>query len=396
MAISGANLLLVDDDPECLRLLGRLLADHGYRIRVAESGDQALATLAALPADEPIDLVLLDILMPGEVDGIDTCRRIKARDGMGNTPVIFLTGRDDRQTMVQAFAAGGADYVLKPFNTDVLLARVRTHTELGRLSRGLESALAERTDELRDANRRLRRLAAEVSLVAERERERLARELHDSPMQQLSLAQMQVTTAARHPGSDESQGQLEVGLELMRDALGQLRTLQFELSPPVLRREGLGAALRWLASHTSERFGLDLRYAGAGQLPPLRWELAVGLFQCARELTYNLVKHAGATGGLLALHAQSAGIQVVVSDNGHGFPDGADRTTADADGGYGLFAIRERLKLWGGTLDIESGPSGTRATLLVPLAMATERRRLPRPATAPASAPAPVPARVPS
>jgi len=167
------HVLVVDDERENVRFLGSVLGQHGYQVHVAESGEQALEIAEAIVHALRLDLVLLDIRMPAGLDGIETCRRLKGRPELRSTPVIFLTGKDERETMVQAVEAGGADYVLKPFNTDVLLARVRAHCRLGQLSNDLESALAESTRELRKANAKLRVLAMEISLVAERERKRL-------------------------------------------------------------------------------------------------------------------------------------------------------------------------------------------------------------------------------
>jgi two-component system, sensor histidine kinase and response regulator len=362
----GRNILVVDDEPENIRFLGRLLAGRGYEVHVADSGERALDALDAISADERLDLVLLDILMPSGMDGIETCRRLKFREVMRTTPVIFLTGKDDRETMMLAFEAGGADYVLKPFNADVLLARVRTHSELGRLSDDLESALSERTRELQDANAQLRRLATEISLVGERERKRLAGELHDSPMQKLALAQTQIVSAARCRDA-ESDRLLDVGLELLRDALHELRTLQFELSPPVLYQEGLSPALRWLASHTAQRFGPNLAFVESGPIPRLDREAEVILFQCARELVYNLIKHSGATRGELELGYSGNAVVLSLSDNGKGFGPDVARPDPRGEGGYGLFGVRERLKLWGGGLDLKSGSSGARVTVRVPL-----------------------------
>jgi two-component system sensor histidine kinase/response regulator len=364
--MTARNILVVDDEPENIRFLGRLLAGQGYQVHVADSGEQALAALDAITTDERLDLVLLDILMPSGMDGIETCRHLKSREAMRTVPVIFLTGKDDRETMMRAFEAGGADYVLKPFNADVLLARVRTHSELGRLSGDLESALAERTRELRQANVLLRRLATEISLVEERERKRLAGELHDSPMQKLALAQAQVASAAKHRDA-ESDRMLEVGLELMRDAIQELRTLQFELSPPVLYQEGLSSALRWLASHMKQRFGHDLAFVESGPMPRLDRKTEVILFQCARELVYNLLKHSGAARGELKLGCRGNVVALSVSDNGRGFTPDAARADSPGSGGYGLFGVRERLKLWGGGLDLESDASGARVTVRVPL-----------------------------
>lgn len=173
------SVLVVDDDLRNIRLVGSLLTESGFRVHVADNGLLALA----IAREVQPDLVLLDILLPPRMNGIETCHRLKVCPDTRAIPVIFLTGKEDEETMVRAFEVGGADYVQKPFNAQVLLARVRTHTELGLLSRELERTLAERTRELSEANATLRKLAMEVSLIEEREKKRLAANLHDSPMQ---------------------------------------------------------------------------------------------------------------------------------------------------------------------------------------------------------------------
>jgi signal transduction histidine kinase len=359
------NILIVDDEPENVRLLGSLLAGDGFDLHVAHSGEQALEILDALRGEVYLDVILVDILMPGGMSGIETCRRIKSRADASSAPMIFLTGKDDSETMLEAFAAGGADYVLKPFNADVLLARVRAHSQLARLSRDLATLLWERTAELRDANAKLQRLAREICFVEEEEKKRLAGELHDSPMQKLALAQLQIAAAAKHRDA-ESDRALAVGLDLLRDALQELRTLQFELSPPLLRQEGLGAALRWFTAQTAQRFGLELPFVESGSCPPLRQDLSLILFQCARELVHNVVKHSGASRCRLELHYEQDAVRLVVSDNGKGFVPDAVGPRLDGKGGYGLRSLRERLGLWGGSLSIDSDGSGTRATVRVP------------------------------
>jgi signal transduction histidine kinase len=356
------SILVADDDPHNVRVVGSLLKESGYQVHVADSGELALA----IAGEVPLDLILLDIRMPRRVDGIETCRRLKADDRTRPIPVIFLTGKEDEETTVRAFAAGGADYVKKPFNAQVLLARVRTHTELGLLSRELERALGERTRELSDANAKLRQLAMEVSLIEEREKKRLAGDLHDSPMQKLALAQMQIASA-RKCRDGESDLLLESGLELLRDALRELRFLQFELSPPLLYQEGLAAALRWLASHASQRWGVDLSFIASDPFPTLDTDLSVILFQFARELVYNVIKHADASAGRIELEVRDNAVRLVVSDDGKGFPPAAAAGQPGAGGGYGLFSVRERLALLGGELSIESDARGVRASVRVPL-----------------------------
>jgi signal transduction histidine kinase len=140
--------------------------------------------------------------------------------------------------------------------------------EIDALARGFNRMLGrieQRDNELRDANDRLRRLASDLSQLEEAEKARLSEELHDGPMQKLALAQIQISAAVSDArvadadaDQDEAQAQFIAGIQLLREAIGELRTLQFELSPPVLHERGLAAALDWLAGDTRERWGIDL------------------------------------------------------------------------------------------------------------------------------------------
>ena len=363
METTPRSVLVVDDDPRNVRAVGSLLKESGYQVHVAHNGELALAIAQKVP----LDLILLDILMSPEMDGIETCRCLKAHPLTRRVPVIFLTGKEDEETMICAFEAGGADYVKKPFNAPVLLARVRTQTELGLLSRNLEQALIQRTQELSDANTKLRQLAVEIALIEEREKKRLAGHLHDSPMQKLALAQMQIASAGQYL-DDESDQLLESGLELLRDALQELRFLQFELSPPLLYQEGLAVALQWLASHARQRWGITMGFVGAQPLPALDTDLAIILFQFARELVYNVVKHAKASHAGIRLDAENGEIRLMVEDNGQGIKSNNAPVAAEEKyAGFGLFSIRERLLLLGGSLSIEFNESGTRAVVSIPL-----------------------------
>lgn len=127
------RLLVVDDAPDQLRMLVRVLGDSGYDVQTASDGAAALAA-----ADQyPPDLVLLDVDMPG-IDGLETCRRLKAQERFAATPVIFLSGFGDVDQRLRAFAAGGVDFVSKPFDTAEVRARISTHLELERLRRNAE------------------------------------------------------------------------------------------------------------------------------------------------------------------------------------------------------------------------------------------------------------------
>ena len=120
-----ATVLVVDDTPENLTLMGALLRDH-FMVKVANNGEKALKIAMS---DTPPDLVLLDIMMPG-TDGYEVCRRLKATAATRDIPVIFLTARSDPDDERMGLALGAVDYITKPISPPILLARVNTHLAL--------------------------------------------------------------------------------------------------------------------------------------------------------------------------------------------------------------------------------------------------------------------------
>ncbi len=141
--MSEGLVLIVDDVPKNLQVLGSMLRTFGFDVAFASGGPQAL-TLAR--ARQP-DLVLLDVMMP-EMDGYATCRAFKEDPNLQKIPILFLTAKTETDDIVEGFEAGGVDYVTKPFRSVELLARVRTQIQLGRTRR--ELALA--NEELKVSN----------------------------------------------------------------------------------------------------------------------------------------------------------------------------------------------------------------------------------------------------
>ena len=120
-----AFVLIVDDSPLNLQVLGNTLRENGYKLAAAKSGSEALDFVQKkIP-----DLILLDIMMP-EMDGYEVCKKLKEDENTKKIPVIFLTARTDTDSIVRGFEAGGVDYVVKPFNPAELLARVKTQIKL--------------------------------------------------------------------------------------------------------------------------------------------------------------------------------------------------------------------------------------------------------------------------
>jgi class 3 adenylate cyclase len=125
-----SRILVIEDTPANIQTLSAILKGAGYEMSIATNGRQGLEALERIRPD----LILLDIMMP-EMDGFETCRRIKASTAWREIPVIFLTARTDTADIVRGFELGAVDYVAKPFNAHELLARVNTHLELDHLHR---------------------------------------------------------------------------------------------------------------------------------------------------------------------------------------------------------------------------------------------------------------------
>jgi putative two-component system response regulator len=136
-------VLVVDDSPENIDLLSEILRED-YRVRVATSGEKALKIVYS---DEPPDLILLDIMMPG-VSGLEICRRLKANPDRRRIPIIFVTAMSSTEDERRGLEIGAVDYITKPISPPIVMARVRTHLALYDQSRELANMVAQRTTEL--------------------------------------------------------------------------------------------------------------------------------------------------------------------------------------------------------------------------------------------------------
>lgn len=120
--ILQTNILVVDDTPDNVRLLSKILTEKGYQVRKALNGKRSLATVQEFPPD----LILLDVMMP-EMNGYEVCEKLKSSPTTSSIPVIFLSALDGALDKVKAFEVGGVDYITKPFQDTEVLARVANH-----------------------------------------------------------------------------------------------------------------------------------------------------------------------------------------------------------------------------------------------------------------------------
>jgi PAS domain S-box-containing protein len=216
--------------------------------------------------------------------------------------------------------------------------------------------------------RQLQSLTFELSLIEERERRRIATNLHDHVGQVLTLIGIKV---------DELHEKVSLTtcnpiVKEIRDLIGQtikwIRSLMFELSPPILYDLGLEEAIEWLSEHFLNEHGLKIKVIRDKQPKPLKTEGNIMLFQAVRELLLNIVKHSKATSAKIYIQRACNDLRIIVEDNGIGFEFNLFDHNQHKIKGFGLFSIYERLEYYGGNMMIESNkPQGTKITILMPI-----------------------------
>lgn len=222
-----------------------------------------------------------------------------------------------------------------------------------------------RTEErLRSAQKKLRAMASEIVLADERSRQHLATDLHDTVVQTLGAAKLR-SEVLREYISEGGVGFYTDMQNMILQSIAQARMIMTEMSPPILYELGFVPALEWLTEQTSKQNNLSIDFEASGT-PLLLHEIQVLLFQAARELLMNIVKHSGAKSAAVKISASGSKVRVEVKDDGKGF-DRQNVFHTDITGGFGLFSIRERLRHFDGNLSIRSKPGqGTIVTMTVP------------------------------
>lgn len=214
---------------------------------------------------------------------------------------------------------------------------------------------------------RLKSLAFQLVLTEDRERRRLAQELHDGLGQAITLARIKLQMLIGSPESTPAAQALEEIDTLIAEADTSTRSLTFQISPPVLHELGLVPGIEWLAEHLLEQYCLTVRVDDDGQPKPVGEEAALVLFRAVRELVINVARHARTDAAAITIRRADGHLRIAVADRGRGFDPQALTTPASA-AGFGLFSVREQIDRLGGHTHVRSTPgAGTTVTLSVPL-----------------------------
>jgi signal transduction histidine kinase len=358
---SSPKILVVDDVPQNVRLLEAVLTSNGYHVKAAASGEEALESVAA----ELPDLVLLDIQMPG-LDGYEVCRRLRADPRTAFLPVVMVTS-SDTEVRVNALEAGADDFVLKPFDQQELLVRVRSlvrikqyhdtiesqASELAGWNKTLETRVEEQTEELRASRSR-------VVSAADAERRRIERDLHDGAQQHLIGLAVHLRLARDLADSDPEKAKelLETLGDDLQDALEQMRDLAHGIYPPLLQDRGLADALAAAARRAPVKTVVEAH--GLSRYGP---DVEAAVYFCCLEALQNAAKYAG-TGATasVTVRQEDGALVFEVEDDGAGFDP------EHVSPGSGLTNMRDRLGAIGGSLSLHAvSGRGTSVSGHIPL-----------------------------
>jgi PAS domain S-box-containing protein len=253
--------------------------------------------------------------------------------------------------------------------TQDITERKQAEQQIHRLNETLEQRVAERTAEVRQQADQLRALASQLSQAELRERKRLANILHDHIQQLIVAARMQVNWLKRDSDAERIHATAQGVDAILREALEASRSLTVDLSPPALHETGLTGGLNWLTARMLEKNRLTVNLRADNKAEPATEEVRFLLFECVRELLFNVVKHAEVSEAQVTLlRTSDAHIKLIVSDHGKGFDPNVIRKRRSGETTFGLFSIQERLAHIGGRMNVESIPGkGVKVTLWVPV-----------------------------
>ncbi len=340
------KVLVVDDDDIFQEKLRFSLEKRGCDVVTADNGLEAWRIFER----EPIQILISDWMMP-HLDGLSLCQKVRQKMGAPYAYFILLTVRTSTENYHEAMQAGVDDFLTKPLRQDELFMRLH---------------VAERIVNLHGYQDRLHDLASKLLLSEEEERHRIAVGLHDSIGQTLATCKLKfdiLQSTLKGSLYDNSTSEIK---QMIEEMIHEVRTLTFDLSPPILYEVGLEAGIHWLIDKKSAQYGLVIHYQNHAELCSLDENMKILLFRMIRELLVNIAKHAKAKKVKISTRQEDQRLEIEISDDGIGF-DTQILSDVRAKSGFGLFSIRERLKHFGGGLKVQSFPcSGTQILIKVP------------------------------
>ncbi len=348
-----AKIMVVEDEIVPATELEGLLISMGHEVvGLASSGTQAVEMALNLRPD----LILMDMVLPGEFDGITAAERIMSSNDI---PVVFVTGFSNKGLLERAKLLEPSGYILKPFKA----AQIDAAVEIALHKKGLEGVLLE-------SKKRLRELSSHLMESQERERRRISRELHDELGQALTVLKLKLGAMARRLPEDhlELKEDCEGLRQYVDQIIGSVRRLSHDLTPSIVEDLGLSAALGRLAGDLTEHIDIEAKI-DVGEVDHLfSLEERINIYRIFQEALTNVVKHAQASRVDILVKELKDTVTLSVEDDGKGFEVEEIKGKNLSQRGLGLTGMEERIKLLGGKMEIWSEKDkGTRLIFSVPV-----------------------------
>jgi PAS domain S-box-containing protein len=249
--------------------------------------------------------------------------------------------------------------------------RKEAERQLQQLVETLESRVSERTLELENATAKLRELTGKLLQTQDEERRRIARELHDGVGQLVVAMSMNLTgiVSEKEALSAEARQKLEQNQALIEQASREIRTMSHLLHPPLLDEVGLDSALRWYIDGFCDRSKVSVETKlASGFSEDLTRDMALSLFRIVQESLTNIHRHSESPAALVQIDRSPSEITLVVADEGKGIPAQIQSKISSGElTGVGLRGMRERVRQFGGYLDVRSNGHGTRVVAVLPI-----------------------------
>ena len=379
------KILIVDDNMNNVQVLAGILENNGFDLEFALNGPDALQWLE----DEHFDLVLLDIMMP-VMDGFEVCRIIRNKEKTREIPIIFLTAKTDRESLMRGFKSGGNDYLSKPYDQGELLARVNTHLELKqsrdqlkRINAILEEKVTERTRQLQQALQKVQELNKNLQELDEAKSEFLRIISHEirTPLNGImGFSEILKSTQHENPVI-EYFDLLEISVKrLERFSLNALMITTLRLNKRIPKFVPL-----WFSKVIEESLE-EIQNSAKNIKPLIDCPADISIIAdtelvkiCLTNILRNAQNYAPAGGTIeISVIKNKESVSVVIADNGPGFSNEALKNLfgyfskgdkhVDGNEGLGLALCNQIMLFHGGTIKINNRVSGgAEATLVFPL-----------------------------
>ena len=372
----STTVLAVDDNDAIRYSLTRYLREAGYAVIEARTGTEALELARRDPA-----LITLDINLP-DMDGFEVCRRLKGDPATSEIPVLHISASCVEPVHKARGLDGGADaYLAEPIDREELLATVnallrmrqaqrearqkageaeRAKEELKAINENLETRVRQRTAELEHRNLEVQELSSRLLQAQDEERRRISRELHDSTGQLLVALNMNLASLKEEmaPTNPEANRILDDTASVVEEMSRQLRTMSYLLHPPLLDEAGLASAVKWYVEGFANRSTIEVRLEFPENLGRLPQDMETTIFRLVQESLTNIHRHSGSKTAVIRVVRAEQDVRVEIADEGKGFTS-SDACNHNSRPGVGILGMKERVRRFGGTLDILSSRAGT-------------------------------------